>query len=43
MGEGDNIPITAAFDICAAVLTGAGMNTLPAGNYSDTVTYSIVP
>jgi len=44
MGEGDPQAINgAAFDICAAVLTGAGMNTLPAGNYTDTVTYTITP
>jgi len=32
------------FDICAAVITGDGTNVnVPAGSYSDTVTYSITP
>jgi hypothetical protein len=33
-----------ALDICAAVITGGGVNTSAvAGSYSDTVTYSIAP
>jgi spore coat protein U-like protein len=34
----------ASFDICAAVITGGGLNTgAPAGTYTDTITYSISP
>jgi len=44
MGEGDGQPInTAAFDICAAVLTGGANVNVPAGTYNDTVTYNITP
>ncbi len=45
----ENAPITLpsgfdAFDICAAVIAGTGLNVnVPAGTYSDTVTYSITP
>jgi len=33
-----------SYEICAAVIAGAGINTtVPAGSYSDTVTYTISP
>jgi len=36
-------PLTASYDICAAVITGGLNTTVPAGSYTDTVTYTITP
>ncbi len=37
--EGDPLPLTSPYDICAAVIPG--QTTAPAGTYLDTVTYTI--
>jgi len=34
---------TASYDICAAVITGGVNTAVPAGSYTDTVTYTITP
>jgi hypothetical protein len=37
-------PGNSSYDICAAVIAGVGLNTaVPAGSYTDTVTYTISP
>jgi hypothetical protein len=42
--EGEPYAITtAAFDICASVLANGSNTGLPAGNYTDVVTYTITP
>lgn len=42
--EGEPYAITtAAFDICASVLVNGSNTGLPAGNYTDVVTYTITP
>ncbi len=44
LGEDDAWPISSpAYDICAAVTVGGVNTTVPAGSYTDTVTYTIAP
>jgi len=45
--QGIQVPLglgASSFTICAAVITNGGINVgVPAGSYTDTVTYTIVP